>query len=112
MPRVPPLTPEAFAEAIGRGDGVLLDTRDMLAFGGGHVAGALNIGGRPELSVWAGCCWIPTGPIYLVLEDDRRLSEVTALLWRTGFVDFGGYLAGGVGGLAGRGARPRPDPAD
>jgi len=96
MPRVPPLTPEAFAEAIGRGDGVLLDTRDMLAFGGGHVAGALNIGGRPELSVWAGWLLDPDRPIYLVLEDDRRLSEVTALLWRTGFVDFGGYLAGGV----------------
>lgn len=93
-PRVAPLTPDAFAAAADGGQ--VLDTRDMQAFGAGHIAGALNIGARPELSVWAGWLLDPERPIHLVLETDRDLPRVLRLLWRTGFVRFGGYLAGGM----------------
>jgi hydroxyacylglutathione hydrolase len=93
---VPGLSPGAFAAAIETGDGQLLHTRDMLAFGGGHIPGALNIGARPELSVWAGWLLDPERPIHLVVEDDRTLPQVLRLLWRVGFTRFGGYLAGGV----------------
>ncbi|MFW5681296.1 MAG: MBL fold metallo-hydrolase [Pseudomonadota bacterium] len=96
FPRVPALTPEAFAAAVQRGDARLLDTRDMLAFGGGHIEGALNIPMRPELSVWAGWLLDPDTPILLVLEDDTDLDAVVAMLWRTGFVRFRGYLIGGM----------------
>ena len=96
LPRVPGMAPAAFAEAIG-GNAQLLDVRDMLAFGGGHIAGALNIGARPELSVWAGWLLDPERPIHLVLEDDGQLGEVLRLLWRTGFTRVSGYLAGGMG---------------
>ena len=96
LPRVPPLVPDAFAEALSDGPAQLIDTRDMLAFGAGHIAGALNIGARPELSVWAGWLLEPEAPIYLVLENDRELPRVLRLLWRTGFVKFGGYLGGGM----------------
>jgi hypothetical protein len=41
---------------------VLIDTRMMLAFGGGHIKGALSIGGSPMLSIWAG--WL--------LDPDNR----------------------------------------
>lgn len=95
LPHVPAMTPEAFAKAAGEG-AQLLDTRDMLAFGAGHIAGALNIGGRPELSVWAGWLLDPERPVYLVLEDDTDLPRILRLLWRTGYVKFGGYLAGGM----------------
>lgn len=94
LPRVPALGPEAF-DAAARG-GQLLDTRDMLAFGGGHLAGAINIGGRPDLSVWAGWLLDPGKPLFLVLEDDTRLAGIVTLLWRVGFTRFGGYLAGGM----------------
>ncbi|MGR3321502.1 MAG: MBL fold metallo-hydrolase [Pseudooceanicola sp.] len=96
LPKLPGLTPTAFAEAIGQPDVQLLDTRDMLAFGAGHIAGALNIGGRPELSVWAGWLLDPEKPIHLVLETDSDLPRILRLLWRTGFVKFGSYLAGGM----------------
>jgi hydroxyacylglutathione hydrolase len=43
FPRVPAMAPEAFKRAVERRDAQLLDTRDMLAFGGGHIEGALNI---------------------------------------------------------------------
>ncbi|MEQ8397920.1 MBL fold metallo-hydrolase [Thalassobaculum sp.] len=95
LPRVPALSVETFAASIGDGAQVL-DTRDMQAFGAGHIDGALNIAARPELSVWAGWLLDPERPIYLVLERDRDLSDVLRLLWRTGFVIFGGYLAGGM----------------
>jgi len=69
----------------------------MMGFGGGFVRGSLNIGARPELSVWAGWLLDPERPIYLVTEDDAEVNDVLRLLWRTGFTDFGGYLAGGIG---------------
>jgi hydroxyacylglutathione hydrolase len=91
---VPALGPEAFGSAVH--DRQLLDTRDMLAFGGGHIAGAINIGARPNRSAWAGWLLDPERPLVLVLEDERRLTEVVTLLWRVGFTRFGGYLAGGM----------------
>src|ERR1044072_5503740 len=54
LPRVPGLPPKAFKEAIDKKAGVLVDVRTMLAFGGGHISGALNIGGTPILSTWWG----------------------------------------------------------
>ena len=68
----------------------------MMDFGAGHVPGSLNIGARPELSVWAGWLLDPEEPIHLVLHDDSDLPDVLKLLWRTGFTKFGGYLVGGM----------------
>jgi hydroxyacylglutathione hydrolase len=66
-------------------------------FGGGHVPGAINIGGnRPELSVWAGDLLDPEKPIVLVLEEDFELPRIVTLLWRTGLTTFAGYLVGGM----------------
>lgn len=95
LPRVTPMTTDRFADAADKG-AQILDTRDMMAFGAGHVAGALNIAARPELSVWAGWLLDPDRPIHLVMNEDGDLPEVLRLLWRTGFIDFGGYLAGGM----------------
>jgi len=95
LPRVPPLTIDRFA-AAAEGGAQILDVRDMMAFGAGHVKGAINIGARPELSVWAGWLLDPDRPLYLVLDDDGDLPGVVKLLWRTGFTTFGGYLAGGM----------------
>jgi hydroxyacylglutathione hydrolase len=96
LPRISPLSVEEFEEkADGRAQ--LLDLRDMMAFGSGHVAGSLNIGAQPELSVWAGWLLDPERPIYLVTHEDGEVDDVLRLLWRTGFTNFGGYLAGGIG---------------
>lgn len=95
LPRIEPMTVERFAAAVGDG-AQILDVRDMMDFGAGHVPGSLNIGARPELSVWAGWLLDPEKPIHLVLHDDTDLPDVLRLLWRTGFTKFGGYLAGGM----------------
>lgn len=95
LPRIEPMSVQRFAAAI-EGDAQVLDVRDMMGFGSGHVPGSLNIGAQPELSVWAGWLLDPEKPIFLVLPDDSKVPDVLRLLWRTGFTKFGGYLAGGM----------------
>lgn len=90
-------TPDAFEALLEEGDVQLLDVRDMLAFGGGFIEGALNIGLQPELSVWAGWLLDPEVPIALVTETDDQVAEAVQLLWRVGYTRFAGYLAGGIG---------------
>src|SRR5207245_3924406 len=85
LPRVPGLTAEAFKEAIEKKAGVLVDVRNMLAFGGGHIAGALNIAGTPILSIWAGWMLDPEKPLLLVLETDDDLERIVRLFVRTGY---------------------------
>lgn len=95
--RVEGLPPVKFREAIeNRGNVTLVDTRSMFAFGGGHVAGALNIWDKPMLSLWAGWMVDPETDIYLVLNDDSELDRVCALFQRVGLCSIKGYLAGGM----------------
>ena len=96
LPRVPALPPKAFKDAIEKKAGVLVDTRMMLAFGGGHIPGALNIGGSPILSIWAGWMLDADQPILLVLESDDDLERTVRLFVRTGYTKFAGYLTGGM----------------
>jgi hydroxyacylglutathione hydrolase len=96
LPRVPGLPPKAFKEAIDKKRGVLVDVRTMLAFGGGHIADALNIGGTPILSIWAGWMLDPEKPILLVMENDEDLERIVRLFVRTGYTKFAGYLIGGM----------------
>src|SRR5213592_2318782 len=96
LPRVPALPPKAFKDAIENNASVLVDTRMMLAFGGGHIPGALNIGGSPILSIWAGWMLNPEKPILLVLENDDDLERIVRLFVRTGYTKFAGYLTGGM----------------
>ena len=96
LPKVAALPTKAFREAIDARKGVLVDTRSMLAFGGGHIPGALNIGGSPTLSIWAGWLLDPAEPVLLVLEKDGDLEEVVKFFIRTGYTKFAGYLVGGI----------------
>jgi hydroxyacylglutathione hydrolase len=96
LPRVPALPPKAFKDAIEKRAGVLVDTRMMLSFGGGHIPSALNIGGSPILSIWAGWMLDPNQPILLVLESDDDLEGIVRLFVRTGYTKFAGYLTGGM----------------
>ncbi|MGE5171515.1 MAG: MBL fold metallo-hydrolase [Rudaea sp.] len=89
------LTPREFQAAAGDGHAVV-DTRTMLAFGGGHVPGALNLGADPRLPVWAGWMLDPQQAILLVAADDGDVDDIVTAFGRTGFTRFAGYLAGGM----------------
>ncbi len=96
LPPCPPLPAEEFQKAAGARGAQLVDNRSMLAFGGGHIAGAMNIGPRAELSIWAGWMLDPEKLILLVLPKDSDLPEVQRQLIRVGYTKFGGFLLGGM----------------
>ncbi len=96
LPAIAALPPQAFSERLDRGDAALVDTRHMVAFGGGHIAGALNIGATAQLPIWAGWMLDAQQPLLLVVERDAAIDEVLRLFVRTGFTRFAGYLAGGM----------------
>lgn len=95
LPSTPGLTPRAFKVAIEAGC-MVVDTRSMNAFGGGHIPGAISLGATPNLSVWAGEMLSPDQPLLLVLEGDEDLPHVLRLFLRTGFTNLAGYLVGGM----------------
>jgi hydroxyacylglutathione hydrolase len=96
LPAVDWLEPVAFRRRLEQGDVQLIDNRTMLGFGGGHIAGAWNIGPRPELSLWAGWMLDPDKPIALVLPRDEDLPELLRQFLRVGFTKFAGCLQGGM----------------
>jgi hydroxyacylglutathione hydrolase len=95
-PVVPGLPAKEFEQLISSKQCVIVDTRSMLEFGGGHIAGAINIEDRGELSVWAGWMLDPNQSLAIVLRNDYKLDGVVSLFWRTGFTNIAGYLVGGM----------------
>lgn len=95
-PAIPGLTASQFRKELEGGQHQLVDTRQMLAFGGGHIKGAINIGPRPELSVWAGQMLDASRSVLLVLQDETDLDDILWLFVNTGFTKFAGYLVGGM----------------
>lgn len=93
---IPALPPADFMKAVADKSNVLIDTRHMLAFGGGHIPGALNIGAVGPLSIQAGWMLELDRPLLLVVESDALLRTVMDHFARTGFNRFAGYLAGGM----------------
>jgi hydroxyacylglutathione hydrolase len=96
LPAVEWLEPAAFRRRLGAGDVQLIDNRQMLDFGKGHIDGAWNLGPRPELSLWAGWMLDPEKPIALVLPKHEDLQEVLRQFLRVGFTNFAGCLRGGI----------------
>ncbi|HUE70435.1 MAG TPA: rhodanese-like domain-containing protein [Pirellulaceae bacterium] len=98
LPNCPPLSAREFQKSAAAKGAQIIDARQMLAFGGGHISGALNIGLRAELSIWAGWVLDPERPLFLVLPKDTDLPEVQQLLGRVGYTTFGGFLLNGIEG--------------
>lgn len=96
LPLIPALTPDEFEKHVDGGKSVLIDTRNTLAFGGGHIGGAMNIQASPMLTVWAGWLLDPDDPILLILESDNDVEKIASLFIRSGYTNFTGYLAGGM----------------
>jgi hydroxyacylglutathione hydrolase len=96
VPAVEWLDPAAFRRRLEAGGVQLIDHRHMLAFGGGHIAGAWNLGSRADLSLWAGWMLDPEKPIALVLARDDDLAEVLRQFLRVGFSQFAGVLQGSM----------------
>lgn len=74
----------------------VLDVRDAVAFGAGHVPGAINIGLAGQFASWAGSVVGLDADIVLVADDDDRIEEARLRLARVGIERVIGILAGGM----------------
>ena len=98
LPHVPALDPKTFQEEMQKPDTIVVDTREIEAFGGGHVKGALNIALRDEFPQWAGWMLKAEVRILLVLPSEDKLEEVERHLIRVGHEKVGGFLRQGMRG--------------
>lgn len=98
IPTVQPLEAAAFREAMGRPGALVLDTREIEAYGGAHIEGALNIALRAEFPIWSGWMLKPDCRLLLVLADEDDLEEVQRHLLRIGIERVDGFLRHGMRG--------------
>ncbi len=92
LPIPKPLSPGDFAPAAQ--EGIVLDTRNDLAFGAAHLPDALSIwaGGLASFAGW----FLPYDvPLFLVTETDDPTEAVRTLI-RLGYDDLAGALSGGM----------------
>jgi hydroxyacylglutathione hydrolase len=92
LPYLRPLTPGAFDAA--REGAFVLDTRNLLSFGAGHVPGSQFIWEK-RLAKFAGWFIQYDQPLLLV-DEDRPSPQVLRTLIRMGFDNLAGYLSGGA----------------
>ncbi len=92
----PPLSPQGIQELAGNANMQVVDIRSILAFGGGHVPGAINIALRNEFVNWAGWMLDDSCPILLVGESADDVHQAITQLYRIGLDDIRGYLRNGM----------------
>lgn len=128
LPGQVPVAPGRFRQLAADGH-LVIDLRDQLAFGGGHVPGAFGIGVGNSLSTWAAWVVPYDQPLLLIAARPEDAAAATRALIRVGLDDVKGYLDGGmdawiraglplahtaqwsVSELAGRLAAPSPGPS-
>ncbi|MDF2441084.1 MAG: hydroxyacylglutathione hydrolase [Abditibacteriota bacterium] len=98
MRNLPPLDADRFDEARREGNTQIVDTREIEAFGGAHISGALNIALREEFPVWSGWMLRPDQKLLLVLTDEGDLDAVQRHLLRIGIENVVGFLRHGMRG--------------
>lgn len=71
---------------------ILVDTRDKLAFAGGHLRGAINVPAGKNFSTWAG--WmLPYERPLVLLARDSQIAGLQQQLQRIGLDQVVGYFA-------------------
>jgi hydroxyacylglutathione hydrolase len=95
LPGLEPVPVAHFREMVREGY-VVIDLRDQLAFGAGHVPLAFGIGAGPGLSTWASWVVPYDVPLLLVADDPDVVSDAIRSLVRVGLDRVAGYLDGGM----------------
>jgi hydroxyacylglutathione hydrolase len=99
LPRPAALSP-AEAQRRAAAGAVVLDVRDKVAHGAGHVPGSINIGLGGSFAAWSGALLPLDGPLILVADEPpaqaAQVEEAVMRLARVGLHAVVGYLDGGV----------------
>lgn len=96
VPTLPPLSPAEFRERMAEEGTVAIDARSILAFGGGHVPGAINIALRAEFPNWVGWMVEQERTILLIVEGQPDAQMAAEHLFRLGYDRVTGYLHDGM----------------
>ena len=83
-------------DAIDVDKDLVLDVRPTLAFGTGHVPGAINIGLGGQFASWAGSLLPPDKRIVVVADNVEEVDQAVLRLARVGIEHVRGYLSGGM----------------
>ncbi|MBN1875313.1 MAG: MBL fold metallo-hydrolase [Anaerolineae bacterium] len=92
LPAPKSLPPTMFVDAMR--EAVVIDTRDMFSFAGGHIPDALSLS-LDNLPSYIGWYVPPDTPLLLVMDDNDPMPAVRYLV-RQGYDDIVGCLAGGM----------------
>lgn len=90
------LSVSTFRDMMEQPNSIVIDTRSMLAFGGGHIPGAVNIGLGTSFPSWAGRMIAPDKLILLIAEGPEAVKAASEHLFRIGLDNVGGYLHRGM----------------
>ncbi|WP_018867125.1 MULTISPECIES: rhodanese-like domain-containing protein [unclassified Thioalkalivibrio] len=105
LPGMTALDPDAVSSRAAAGEVTVIDLRDPLAFGGGHIPGALGIGIDGGFANWAGWVTPDDTPIVLVDRngDPAVIEQAVRQLVRTGRDYIEGFVRGGMAAYASAG---------
>jgi hydroxyacylglutathione hydrolase len=107
LPYIPPLSAEDFRDLSQEPDTLIIDTREITAYGGGHIENAIHIGLRASFPIWAGAIIDETFPVWagrmvdpelnigLVLPEETLVDQAQLYLFRIGYENISGYLGQG-----------------
>jgi rhodanese-related sulfurtransferase len=99
LPRPAALSPAEVQRRAAAG-AVVLDVRDKVAHGAGHVSGSINIGLGGSFATWSGALLPLDGPLILVADEPpaqaTQVEEAVMRLARVGLHAVAGYLDGGL----------------
>ena len=95
LPGDNPLEVEDFRQRIQSGAAVI-DLRNALAFGAGHIPASFGIGYGGSISQWASWLVPYDTPLLLVTAHEQMHNEVARALVRVGLDPVQGYLKGGI----------------
>lgn len=90
IPRPGRLSIQQFEQHVSAGVKII-DTRNKIAFAGGHFPDSINIQDNSSFSTWAGWILDYNNPFLLITRDDR-IEDLTKALIRIGLDNIVGYV--------------------
>lgn len=88
LPKPEPLS----SEQVSHFDGIVIDVRQNVEYGAGHVPNAINIGLGGQFATWAGTM-IPIGtPIVIAADTQEQIDEAFMRLARVGHETVKGFV--------------------
>jgi hydroxyacylglutathione hydrolase len=84
------------AAALEDGCHTLIDLRDQVSFGAGHIPGAFGIGAGTNVSTWASWVVPYDTPLLLVANNRNDAEAAVRALVRVGLDDVRGVIDGGI----------------